>query len=649
MRRILAAVAAAIFGTSSHGADAQWEFPAGDAGGQRYSSLTQIDKRNVDQLEQVWTYHFKEPESVRGLHSLQMTPLFLPERAGGRLVTCSPFGRIVAIDPETGVEQWRFDSKLDESKIRNHFKCRGITWWEDPGKQAGEACKQRLYMAVIDRRIVAIDAITGRPCNEFGQAGVVKLYEREGWDERIPTVFSTSPPVVAGSNLIVGSQVEDFNHANMPSGTVLALDVRTGELRWSFSAIPEQQQSTDSWPANPRSVSGAANVWAPISVDEARDMVFVPTSSPSPDYYGVARPGDNRYANSVVALQGSTGRVLWHFQFVHHDLWDYDTPSQPILTDVRRDGRTIPALVQTTKQGMVFVFNRETGESLFPIEERPVPRSRIDNELASPTQPFPVKPAPLLQHRLSEKDAWGLTFWDQGKCAETIRSLHNEGIYTPLGKERTLYNPSALGGMNWGGGAVSSAEQLLIVNLSNVAMFGQLVPINQANAQGHANPAFTQVNAMKGTPYAVVMGLILSPLGIPCSAPPWGKLAAIDLESGDIRWQRTLGSAHEMGPVKLPFEIDWGTPNLGGPLLTKSGLVFIGATTDRRLRAFDSATGEKLWTSELPHDGSAAPMTFMHRGRQYVVIAAGGQIAFGRPLGDSLVAFALPAPRHKTK
>lgn len=639
---IFAGAAAVAVNAASYRAADHWEFPGGDAGGQRYSELQQITKENVHQLQQVWAYRFNEPEAARGFYSMQMTPLYLPERAGGHLVTCSPFGRVVALDPATGAEHWRFDSRLAESKVNNHFKCRGITWWEDPLKRPDEACKQRLFMAVIDRRVVAIDAITGQPCSEFGRNGEIKLYEVEGQAERIPALFSTSPPVVVNNNLIVGSQVEDFNQANMPTGTVLAIDVRTGEFRWSFSAIPEAPQATDSWPVNPRSVSGAANVWAPISVDAQRDLIFLPTSAPSPDYYGVFRPGDNRYANSLVALNGTTGAVIWHFQFVHHDLWDYDTPSQPVLTQVKRDDRMIDAVVQTTKQGLVFMFERQTGEPLFEIEERPVPRSLIKDERAAPTQPFPVKPLPLLNHRLLPEDAWGLTFWDRGKCEDEFRKLRNEGIYTPLGVQPTMYNPSALGGMNWGGAAVSAEQQLLVVNLSNVAMFGQLVPIDQANAQGHWNPALTQVNVMKGTPYAIVMGPIVSPLGIPCSPPPWGKLAAIDLATGDIRWQTTLGSAHELGPTALPFEVDWGTPNLGGPLLTKSGLIFIGATTDRRLRAFDSANGNKLWTAKLPHDGSAPPMTFLHKSRQYVVIAAGGQIAFGRPLGDSLIAFALP-------
>ncbi|GAB3097878.1 hypothetical protein GCM10027217_14460 [Pseudomaricurvus hydrocarbonicus] len=554
-------------------------------------------------------------------------------------MTCSPFGRIVAIDPETGEEKWRFDSELDESQVRNHFKCRGITWWEDPLKKQGDHCKQSLYMAVIDRRIVAIDAVEGTACQGFGENGVVKLYQG---DKRTATVFSTSPPVVVNNNLVVGSQIEDFNSAHMPAGTVQAIDVRTGTSRWSFSTIPEQDHNTESWPANPKKISGAANVWAPLSVDAERDMVFVPTSSPSPDYYGVYRPGNNEYANSLVALNGSTGEVLWHFQFVHHDLWDYDTPSQPILTDIKRDGKVIPAVIQTTKHGLVFMFNRVTGEPLFDIEERPVPKSLVKDERASPTQPFPVKPLPLVNHAIGAEDAWGFTFWDEGKCQEAFRKLHNEGIFTPFSTTPTLYNPSALGGMNWGGASVSVEDQTLYVNLSNMAMFGQLVPIDQANSQGEWNPALTQVNSMQGTPYAIVMGVISSPLGVPCSPPPWGKLVAVDLQTGDLRWTSPLGSVHEMGPVALPFEIELGTPNLGGPLLTKSGLIFIGATTDRRFRAFDSKTGEKLWTATLPFDGSAAPMTFEHKGRQYVVIAAGGQIAFGRPTGDSIMAYALP-------
>lgn len=618
-----------------------WIYPGGDAGGQRYSTLTGISKENVAGLEKVWEFRYSETEGETYRYALQASPLFLPKEAGGHLVSCSPFGRIFALDPENGTERWSFDSKLDESKVKNLFKCRGITYWVDPIASENSLCKHRLLMAVIDRRIVAIDARTGQSCENFGDNGVVSLYESDGSSTREPTVFSTSPPVVAGDNVIVGSQIEDFNHAFMPTGAVKAIDVRTGEHKWTFLTIPDTAVE-GAWPKSPRENSGAANVWAPLSVDEERNLVFLPVGAPSPDYYGVFRPGDNKYANSLVALNANTGAVEWHFQFVHHDLWDYDVPSQPILTDVLRDGKSIPAVVQTTKQGMIFVFNRVTGEPLFDIEERAVPKSLIEGEQTSPTQPFPVVPLPLVKHDLTADDAWGFTFWDRGKCKEELENLRNEGIYTPFGTEPTIYNPSALGGMNWGGASVSVEDQLLVVNLSNTAMFAQLLPIAEADSQGHWNPALTQVNAMKGTPYAVVMGAIVSPLGIPCSPPPWGKLAAIDLVTGDIKWESTLGSVHEMGPIPAPFEVELGTPNLGGPLLTKTGLVFIGGTMDRRIRAFNSKTGEKLWTGKLPFDGSSSPMTYSYEGRQYVVIAAGGQPAFGRPTGDVLVAFALP-------
>lgn len=615
-----------------------WSHPGGDAGGQRYSELTQITADNLSSLEQAWEYSFSEAEAKNHKYSMQMTPLYVENGDNGHLVSCSPFGRIVAIDPESGAEKWRYDSGLDEKAVRNIFKCRGIALWTDTSKSKGAHCERRLFMAVIDRRMVSVDALTGKPCKEFGDNGIVRLYSG---DKREATVFSTSPPALLGDSLIVGSQVEDFNKADMPAGSVIAIDARSGKQKWAFKAIPDQDKADGEWPAKPDSVSGAANVWAPLSVDEERNIVYVPTSAPSPDYYGVYRPGDNRYANSIVALDGSSGEVLWHFQIVHHDLWDYDVPSQPILTDIVRNGEVIPALIQTTKQGLIFMFNRVNGEPIYEIEERTVPKSLVAGEITSPTQPFPIKPKPLIKHNIGPEDAWGFTFWDEGKCRKEFEKLRNEGIYTPFGEKPAIYNPSALGGMNWGGSSVSKDEQLLIVNLSNTAMFGQLLPIDQANSSGHWNPALTQINAMKGTPYAIVMGAIASPLGIPCSPPPWGKLAAVDISTGDIKWEVTLGSVHEMGPIAAPFEIELGTPNLGGPLLTKAGLIFIGATADRRFRVFDSKTGEKLWTAKLPYDGSAAPMTFMHKGKQYIVIAAGGQIAFSRPTGDRLVAFAL--------
>lgn len=624
-----------------------WEQPNGDKAGRKFSELTQITRDNVSQLKLAWQYRTGDaknrPELLK--HSAtQATPIMLPEESGGHLVTCSNFNDVIALDPITGKERWRYDAKIN-LKSRWAFKCRGVSFWRDSERSADQACASRLYMAALDRRLISLDAITGEPCEDFGENGIVKLYdESKGKPE---FTFSVSPAVIVNGIVVVASAVNDFSGANTDLGTVEALDARTGEQRWRFTPIPTDPKSpvADNWPANPQTVSGAANAWAPLSVDEELDMVYVPVGAASPDYYGAYRPGDNRYANSLVALKGSTGEVVWHFQTTHHDIWDYDLPTQPLLVDIKQKEKSVPAVVQLTKQGMVFIFNRETGEPLFEIEERAVPQSgHLPGDQLSPTQPFPVKPAPLVSHRISPDDAWGLTFWDKAECREKIESSRNEGIYTPLGLEPTILQPAALGGVNWGGGAVWPDKNLLVVNVNTTAMIAQMLPIDEALKAAKERTMEGQriIAPMGGTPYGLDMGPFVSSWGIPCTPPPWGKLVAVDLANGEIRWQSTLGSVHELGPVTVPFEIEWGTPNFGGPLVTASGLVFIAATMDRRIRAFDAQTGEKLWTFKLPVDATATPMTYEKDGRQYVVIVAGGHHFFERPLGDYVLAFALP-------
>jgi PQQ-like domain len=378
--------------------------------------------------------------------------------------------------------------------------------------------------------------------------------------------------------------------------------------------------------------------------------VFVPTSAPSPDYYGALRPGRNEHANSVVALRLETGAIAWSFQLVHHDLWDYDTPAQPVLFDwTAPDGRRVPALAQVSKQGFVFVLDRRDGSPLFPVQELPVPPSTIAGEQAWPTQPFPIESLRLLPTRLAPSDAWGLSFWDRGRCRDAIAGLRNEGIFTPLAEQPTLLFPGSLGGANWGGGAYSPEQQLLIVNVNAAPFVAQLEPGAAANTdQDHpvAGQKTMRVT-MQGTPYTLAVGPLLSPLGIPCTAPPWGKLVAVDLARGRIAWQQPLGSVHEMGPFPLPWHINWGTPNLGGGLVTAGGLFFIAATMDRQFRAFDVRDGRELWTHTLPVDATATPMSYTINSRQYVLLNAGGHAMYNRGTGDYLIAFALPAnPRH---
>jgi quinoprotein glucose dehydrogenase len=413
----------------------------------------------------------------------------------------------------------------------------------------------------------------------------------------------------------------------MPRGIVRGYHARSGALLWSWDPIEGVKNS------------GAANAWSILSADPERGLVFVPTSSPSPDYFGGERPGDDRWANSVVALRAATGEVAWAFQTVHHDLWDYDVPAQPTLVTLARDGQDIPALLQTTKTGNLFVLHRETGEPLFPVEERPVPRSDVPGETSWPTQPFPTRPPPLVPQRLAADDAWGLTPWDRARCREQIASLRNEGIFTPPSLQGSIVVPAISGGSNWGGLAVDPGRGVAFANTTRLAFFVRLV--RRADYVDEDTDRVERA-AQSGAPYGMERGPLLSPLGLPCNPPPWGALAAIDLGRGEILWEVPLGTVPDDFPVPLPIHL--GLPNLGGPLATAGRLVFVAAAMDDYLRAFDAETGEELFAGELPAGGQATPMTYRVRanGRQYVVIAAGGHGRLGTRRGDSVVAFALP-------
>jgi len=615
-------------------ADEGWLYYGGDQGGRHYSSASQINKDNVADLDVAWVHRSGDVEAFGDAMentSTQSTPILLPQAAGQSLVYCTPFNRVIALDPATGEQRWDFDPKIDRRGSRT-FRCRGVSYAEETAVAPNAQCRHRVYLATHDRRLWAIDARNGKPCEGFGESGRVELFGEEGY---VPgDISSSSAPTVAGGLVIVGSGIIDFSRSTTPRGTVGAFDSATGKLVWQFD------------PLQGHASSGAANVWAPISVDEENGLVFLPTSTASPDYYGVSRPGDGLYANSIVALDLKTGELRWHFQHVRHDLWDYDTPAQPILFEWTKDGESIPALVQVTKQSYVFVFNRLTGEPLWEITEQPVPPSQIPGEHASPTQPKPVAPPPLIDSFLMPDQAWGFTPWDRGHCAKQIAELNNLGLFTPTSEKLTLMYPGSLGGANWGGGALVADSGVLLVNINSAAFTGRLIPTPPGDASqartDHPESGERMQVTMQGTPYNIDIGALMSPLGIPCNPPPWGKLVAVDLFEGTIVWETALGSVHEMGPVTAPFHITWGTPNLGGGVATGGGVFFIGATMDRQIRAFDADNGDTLWKFTLPNDATATPMTYVYRGRQYVVINSGGHFMFQRGYGDYLYAFALP-------
>ncbi len=647
MRYILALVSAMVFA----GVQAEtWSAYGGNRGGERYSPLDQINISNVDTLEVAWTYRTGEPKLFKDnfeSSSFESTPII----AADSLVFCTPFNRIIALDPASGEERWAFNAEVSlDNPPAMIYKCRGITQWTEPSLLDNAPCKTSIFMGTSDSRLFAIDARTGKRCTRFGNNGEVFVEPSK------PLLFPgevhlDSPPVVVNGIVVIGTSIADNQRAEGQSGRVSAYDAITGELRWRFDPIPRSADSpvATTWHDESWKTAGHANVWSIMSVDEERDLVFLPTGSPAPDFFGGQRAGENRYANSLVALRGATGEVVWHFQVVHHDLWDYDLPSQPTLVDLEKDGEIIPAVFQTTKQGWIFAFNRETGEPIFPIEERPTPRGAVDGEWLSPTQPFPTAPPPLVQQELGPEDAWGFTPIDRWFCKREIESLRNEGLYTPPSEQGTILMPSWTGGANWPGPAWHRDSGLLIVNTTRIATKIKLIRRDEAIANGdlgaEAGIAIlreTIPSPQLGTPYAMTVGYVLSPLGAPCNKPPWGGLSAIDMAKGEIVWDVPLGSIDRETPIPLPFEWNLGTPNSGGPIVTAGGLVFIAATMDQRFRAFNIKTGEVVWKHRMPAGSQTTPMTYEVGGRQYVVIASGGHAWYDTKLGDYVVAFALP-------
>ncbi len=609
--------------------DQGWTHYAGSAGGGRHSPLAQIHAGNLDRLEVAWTFRTGEvgPGTAPSKRfSFQATPLVI----GDSLFVSTAYGRVFALDAASGRERWRFDAQLDPNVRYAESANRGVSAWHDPRAPSDAPCALRLFVGTLDARLIALDGRTGRRCADFNGNGEVALRDpawpraRERGDYGV-----TSPPVVVGDLVITGSAIGDNRAAMVESGVVRAFDVRSGRQRWAWQPVPEGLS--------------AANAWAPLSADPQRDLVFVPTGSAAPDFFGGARGGDNTHANSLVALRASTGALVWHRQLVHHDLWDFDLPAQPTLIELRRGTQTVPAVVQATKTGMLFVFHRETGEPLFEVQERRVPLSDVPGEKAAPTQPFSTLP-PLSRHApVTPDDAWGLAPWDRGKCFDAIAQYRSEGIFTPPTLKGSILLPGYAGGSNWGGVAFDPASQTVIANTMDVGFVVALIErarFDEERSSGRFEG--WEFARQEGTPYGMRRRVLSSPIGLPCIAPPWGQLAAVDLGSGRIRWQVPLGSTRDKAP--WPFWLDLGMPNTGGPLITASGLVFIGAATDDYLRAFELASGRLLWRARLPAGGQASPMSYSVGGRQFVAIAAGGHSGLETTRGDHLVAFALKVP-----
>lgn len=621
----------------------EWFAYGHDPGGMRHSPLDQITRDNAGTLEVAWTYHTGELDlyegtSLAGKAAFEATPLMVDST----LYLSTPTSRVIALDAGTGAERWVFDPGIDRTIDYSEVTSRGVSTWFDSGLSPDDPGYRRLYLGTLSGALLALDADSGQPSAGFGRNGVVDLTEGidllDGGNYQV-----TSPPAVIGDLVIVGTAIGDNRAVESERGIVRAYDARTGELCWNWDPIPRQPDDPgyDTWQGPVAHRTGAANAWAPISADPERDLVFVPTSSPSPDYYGGERLGENLYANSVVALRATTGEPVWHFQTVHHDLWDYDVPMQPALIPLARGGETIPAVAIGTKQGHIFILHRETGEPLFPVEERPVPQSDVPGEETWPTQPFPVD-FPLFGLReLAPEDAWGPTPETVAQAAEIIATHRSEGPFTPISLEGTIQTPSNAGGFNWGGLTYDPERQILVGAVNRFAALMKLIPRDDAADEESGERFGLERAEQQGTPYTLERSLLLDPdTQLPLSPPPWGTLAAVNLADGSLAWEVPLGLIAD--PAEVPMAADWGSPSLGGPTTTAGGVVFIGATYDGFIRAFDTETGDLLWMAELPAGGQATPMSYAHEDRQYVVIAAGGHGKLGTALGDAVVAFALP-------
>jgi quinoprotein glucose dehydrogenase len=640
-------VASLAFASAAAGAQSgDWTAYGHDALGSRFSPLTQITRENVSKLEVAWTYRTGEmDEKTLRSTKLEATPLMVD----GTLFLSTPLGRAIALDPETGKRRWTYDAHVDANGEWGDFANRGVSTWLDASARQGAPCRRRIYLSTIDARIIALDAKNGAVCTAFGDKGTVNL--RKGLHNAPYAADEyqlTSPVAVIRSTIVTGSSIADNTRANAASGEVRAFDARTGALKWTWDPVP--RDSTDaaweSWRGPMAHTTGAANAWSVIAADSARDLVFVPTGSASPDYYGGERGGDNRYANSIVALRASTGKVVWHFQVVHHDLWDYDVASPPALVTITHGGKRVDVVLQTTKTGQLFVLDRDTGTPVFPVEERPVPASTVYGERASPTQPFNTVIPPLSPQRFSADSVWGITPASREACLAQIRPLRNEGPFTPPSFEGTAVWPSNVGGAHWGGLGFDPTRQIAVVPVNTLLAYVQLIRLDQLDTLAvHENSSRLgdQYTRMHGTPYVMRRRMLTAPDKLPCIRPPWGSLVAVNLETGAKLWDVPLGDAANLKPelgaiIKAPT----GLPNLGGPIITASSVVFIGATIDHVLRAFDVETGRELWKGPLPAGARATPMTYQLTpgGRQFVAISVGGSDDWGK--GDYVVAFALP-------
>lgn len=609
-----------------------WANFHGQLNAQKYSPLTEITADNVSQLKKVWEVHTGDVSDGSGDKPATVwsaTPIF----ANDTLYVGTPFYRILALDPATGKQKWSFDTKSTlKALTQPALKNRGVAYWQSDNPVEGEACQKIVYIGTMDAQLFAVDADTGKACKDFGENGVVSMDQWNTVNDKFPLSL-LQPPTVAGNHLILGWAGKDWAYEKAPPGAVFSLDPQTGKLQWTFQTLPEDI----------REQTGTANIWTAMSVDEDLGLLYLPVSSPSPNYWGGNRTEEIPYATSTTALDLDTGKVVWSRQWVHHDIWDYDINSAPTLMDITVDGKKIPALMQATKMGFLFVVNRETGEDVWPIEERPVPQGdgSVDGEYYAPTQPFPTKPAPLLDQSKKPK-VWGLAdLVSGGKCSDLMDSLWYEGMYTPPTTKSpgTLTYPDSAGGVQWGGVAFDPETQTAIVNTSHIVQYLQLWDREAYEKADSGSGNETGFSPQEGAPYGMQLNNAMNWLGMPCWEPPFGEIVALDMHTGDVKWRKPIGSSQKYG-FFMPESM--GSPTIGGPAVTAGGLVFVGATMDSKVRAYNLETGDELWSDQMEAPVVANPAIYEYQGREYVAFVSGGNSILSPTVGDQVAVYALP-------
>jgi quinoprotein glucose dehydrogenase len=621
-------------------ADVTWPVYGGDESGRRFSSLTDVNSRNVQQLTEAWEFSqgdFSDGSNGQAAYenekskktSFQVTPLFIENK----LIYCTPFNRVIALDPGSGKKIWSYDDALYKGKSAYTKACRGVSYWRDD--HAGEQfCSSRILVGTMGAKLIALDTATGRPCPDFGVQGLVDLKDGLGKVDD-GDYYLTSPPAVYKDLAIVGGLVVDNQTTEPPSGVIRAFNIRTGKLVWAWDPVPPDYDDLSKWKtqdpaAYGKYVRGSPNSWSLMSVDLERGVVFAPIGNPGADYFkGRIKPGIDALGSSVVALNAETGRPIWDFKIVRRDVWDYDMPAQPVLfTQISPDGRRTPALAQATKLGHVFLLDRSSGKPLFGVREIAAPKDSDSGEDLSPTQIEPVLPKPLHPYRFSLSD---LGMLQRMACQSRFNELRFDGVFTPPTLKGSLQFPSPIGGINWGSVSIDEENQILVTNLSVQGLEIKLVPRAEFDQGGSNFNGVLGHESMEGTPYGIKREPFAGAMSLPCVPSPWGKIVAIDLKTGQVLWEKPLGSAYGYD----------GLPNMGGSLITAGGLIFIGAAIDSKFRAFDIRDGRELWSQALKYGGQATPMTYRYQGKQYVVIADGGHGGLNTKIGDRIVAFTL--------